>query len=172
MSLFASHSATPIVENDQLQDRAAVKVPNQSIETDSKEMKRDSKKLCQQIEIKTANGNSLGFSRQAETSTNENLQKSINTDHSLTEMKLKTDVTINAVRQGSTFVIPVTISGTETEAVVDTAADVTILSDKFYQQLSAKPIESRKVSLRTAGRDLKMEGFVTVPASIFIDRQE
>ena len=56
--------------------------------------------------------------------------------------------------------VPVILQGKEIKAVVDTAAEVTIISDNVFRELEPKPACLKRVTLHTAGRDMKMEGFV------------
>jgi len=53
-------------------------------------------------------------------------------------------------------------------AVIDTAAEVTIISDKVYNDLEEKPVKLKTVILNTAGRKMKMKSFVVGPANIGI----
>ncbi|MCG7867847.1 MAG: retropepsin-like domain-containing protein, partial [Candidatus Thiodiazotropha taylori] len=62
--------------------------------------------------------------------------------------------------------VPVYLQDHSIKAVVDTAAAVTIISDKIYRELMPKPPCLKKVTLHTAGRDLKMSGFVAGPVSL------
>jgi len=49
-------------------------------------------------------------------------------------------------------------------AVIDTAAEVTLVSDKIYKRMDPKPPILRHVILRTASRDSEpMQGFVVGP---------
>ncbi|XP_071083966.1 uncharacterized protein [Haliotis cracherodii] len=50
--------------------------------------------------------------------------------------------------------------------MVDTAAEVTIISDTFYNKLSQKPEKKQDIKLRTAGRDLHMSSFATHPLQL------
>ena len=52
-------------------------------------------------------------------------------------------------------------------AVIDTAAEVTLVSDKIYERMDPKPPILRHVILRTASRDSEpMQGFVVGPVQI------
>ncbi len=48
--------------------------------------------------------------------------------------------------------------GLEVGAVVDTAAQVTIISDRMFEQLDIKPPVRKKIVLQTAGRRMKIAG--------------
>ena len=56
--------------------------------------------------------------------------------------------------------IPVRIDNSLVEAVVDSAAEVTIISDKVYQSLRIPPKKLYDVLLDTAGQQLSVKGFV------------
>ena len=51
-------------------------------------------------------------------------------------------------------------------AVVDTAAQVTLISDKVLKKLEPTPLVIREVTLQNAGRDLPMKGVVVGPVTI------
>ena len=70
------------------------------------------------------------------------------------------DITICQLQSSSMLRITVYLQGILIKAVVDTAAEVTIISDRIFNELKPKPPCLKKVILRTAGRDLKMKGFV------------
>jgi hypothetical protein len=63
---------------------------------------------------------------------------------------------IKSVGSKSTFKVNVTIQGYACQAVVDTAAQVTIISDEVLKQLEIIPILIGHVKLNTAGRELVM----------------
>ena len=56
-------------------------------------------------------------------------------------------------------------------AIIDTAAEVTLISDRMYSLLDPPPRRIREVILNTAGRDLKMKGFVVGPVQIKLGSQ-
>ncbi|XP_048242778.1 uncharacterized protein LOC125375886 [Haliotis rufescens] len=72
------------------------------------------------------------------------------------------EITVRQLKSGSMFLVPVQIQDQHTTAVVDTAAEVTIISDTFYKTLSQKPEKKQDIKLRTAGRDLHMSSFQRV----------
>ena len=53
-------------------------------------------------------------------------------------------------------------------AIIDTGAQVTILSDKIYETLTPKPSIIKETSLHAAGRDMKMLCSITEPISMKI----
>ena len=59
-----------------------------------------------------------------------------------------------------------TVQGKAVNGIVDTASEVTILSDKFYDSLPTKPDVIKEITLYTAGRDLSMKGFLLEPIEI------
>lgn len=58
------------------------------------------------------------------------------------------------------------------KAIIDTAAEVTIISDKVYENLSEKPGVLRKVKMNTAGRDLSMTAFLCGPFHVKLGGQD
>ena len=54
----------------------------------------------------------------------------------------------------------------EKYTVVDSAAEIAILSDKVYQALTHKPPKLREVTLLIAGRKMAMKGFVAGPVGL------
>ena len=56
------------------------------------------------------------------------------------------------------------------EAVIDSAAEVTITSDRVYQSLTRPPKKLYDVRLDTAGRQLPMKGFVGGPLKLKIGK--
>ena len=57
------------------------------------------------------------------------------------------------------------------KAVVDSAAEVTIVSDKVYETLKHPPKKLREVTLLAAGRQMAMKGFVVGPVRLKIGTQ-
>ena len=53
-------------------------------------------------------------------------------------------------------------------AIVDTAAEVTILSDDFFKKLPHKPPVKHRVTMHAAGKGMKMDTFVCGPVDLFI----
>lgn len=82
-------------------------------------------------------------------------------------------LTINQIQSNSTLKVATVINNTiEINAVVDTAAQVTILSDKIFAKLTPQPPVKRKLLLQTAGRQLKLTGQVVGPLTIGIGNGE
>jgi hypothetical protein len=68
------------------------------------------------------------------------------------------------------FRILVQLQGINIKAVVDTAAEVTLLSDALYSTLPNKPKVIKEVKLCTAGRLMTMKGFVAGPFNMTIGK--
>ena len=76
------------------------------------------------------------------------------------------EVSVCQMRSASQFTMEAMVGDRTIRAVVDTAAQVTIISDRVYQSLSRKPPKIREVKLLTAGRELGMKGFVVGPVKL------
>ena len=76
------------------------------------------------------------------------------------------DITVCQLRSSSMLRVPVILQGKEIKAVVDTAAEVTFISDTVFRELEPKPPCLKRVTRHTAGRDMKMEGFVVGPVAL------
>ena len=66
----------------------------------------------------------------------------------------------------SALKVPVTVRGVALKPVIDTAAMVTIISDRVYRKMAVKPELLKTVILKTAGRDQKLNGQVVGPVSL------
>jgi predicted aspartyl protease len=75
------------------------------------------------------------------------------------------------MRSSSNIKVNLSINGAAVAAIIDTAAQVTIISDRLYQSFKEKPPILSKVTLHTAGRDLNMLGYKVGPVSIVIGSQ-
>ena len=62
-------------------------------------------------------------------------------------------ITVRQLRSGSLFRVPILVQGVQTSAVIDTAAEVTIISDKLYETFQNKPKMMKEVVMNTAGRN-------------------
>lgn len=76
------------------------------------------------------------------------------------------DFTICQLSSSATLRIPVILQGLALKAAVDTAATVTIISDKVYRQWSVNPPCLKPGTLKLAGRDKKIEGHVVGPVTL------
>ena len=72
------------------------------------------------------------------------------------------DITIFQLPSSSIFGVPVSLQDVKLLAIIDTAAEVTIISDSIFEELKPTPPFLKKVILHTTGRDLRMDGFVVV----------
>ena len=81
-------------------------------------------------------------------------------------MSIWEDISICQFPSSSMLSVHVCLQDVTLQAVVDTAAAVTIISDSIFRELEPKPPYLKKVILHTAGRDMKMEGFVVGPVAL------
>ena len=81
-------------------------------------------------------------------------------------------VTISQLSSGTRYRIPITVQGQELYAVVDTAAQVTLISDELFKSLKFTPPILKEVVMNTAGKGLQMNGFVAGPFDIQVGSQE
>lgn len=72
------------------------------------------------------------------------------------------------LKSSSTVTIPVRVEDVMVEAIVDSAAQVTIISDRVFAQLKNPPAKVRSVRLDTAGRQMSMQGFIAEPIRLGI----
>ena len=75
-------------------------------------------------------------------------------------------VTICQDHTSSSLKVPVIVQGIALNAVIDTAAMVTVISDKLYKKMAVKPELLKTAVLKTAGRDQKINGQVVGPVSM------
>ena len=79
---------------------------------------------------------------------------------------LRDDIVVCRLTSPSMLSIQAQIEDILVKAVVDTAAEVTIISDRIYNNLHQKPPLIKKVTLNTAGREMKMTGMIVGPLDI------
>ena len=72
-------------------------------------------------------------------------------------------ITIQQTHPSRSYKIKLFGQNEEMNAVVDTAAEGTLLSGRVYQKLRVKPPVIRNCKLATAGRELMMPAFVVGP---------
>ncbi|MES9883357.1 MAG: retropepsin-like aspartic protease, partial [Sedimenticola sp.] len=82
------------------------------------------------------------------------------------------EITICQLRSGSMLRVPVTVQGMVIEAVIDTAAEVTLISDRLYERLPRKPATVKEVIMHTAGREMNMKGFIIGPVQIQLGNRQ
>lgn len=68
------------------------------------------------------------------------------------------ELVICRLRSASMIQVPIIVNGYKISAVLDTAAEVTILSDRLLKLLDEKPKISKPVIMHAAGRDMQMKG--------------
>ncbi len=88
------------------------------------------------------------------------------------EVEIDSEPIICQVRSQSMFKVPLRLHTKAVDAIVDTAAEVTIISDRVYNSLSAPCRILKKVILNTAGRELKMNGFIVGPIRVTLGTQQ
>ena len=78
--------------------------------------------------------------------------------------------TFSILRMGTASMlrIPVICEQRPLIAVIDTAAEVTIISDKLYNALKEKPSVLRKTIMHAAGRGMQMDTFIVGPVNVTI----
>ena len=76
------------------------------------------------------------------------------------------------LRSASVIRLPVKINDKNISAILDTAAEVSILSDRLFQNLNSKPKIVKKVIMNAAGRDMQMIGVKLEPVRLKIESQE
>ena len=80
----------------------------------------------------------------------------------------ETIITINNVKSCAVYHVPVQVQDQHLEAVIDTATESTILSDKIYNKLDPKPRVLSKMKFHMAGRNLTVNGFKIGPVNMRI----
>ena len=75
-------------------------------------------------------------------------------------------VTIYQDHTSSSLKVPVTVQGVALNAIIDTAAMVTVISDNLNKEIAVKPESLKTEILKTAGRDQKINGQVIGPVSL------
>ena len=81
------------------------------------------------------------------------------------------EVVVCQLHSHSMFSVSVGLDSITVRAIVDTAAEVTIISDKVYNSLNPKPPRVKSVTLNTAGRNMKMQGIIAGPVEITLGSQ-
>ena len=69
-------------------------------------------------------------------------------------------VTVNKVSSTSMLFVPIRLGEIEVKAVVDTAAEVSIISDKIYSVLHPQPPPMENIILQTADRNQRREAMI------------
>ena len=71
---------------------------------------------------------------------------------------------------GVMFMVPVEVQGMQLQAVVDTAAQVTLVSEEFYKSLDPAPPIRKEVVMNTAGKGMQMNGYIAGPFQVVLSR--
>ena len=69
---------------------------------------------------------------------------------------------------GVMFRVPVEVQGMQLQAVVDTAAHVTLVSEEFYKLMVPAPPIRREVVMNTAGKGMQMNGYIAGPFQVVL----
>jgi hypothetical protein len=75
---------------------------------------------------------------------------------------------IRRLRSASTCRVEVNLNGVAVEAVVDTAAEITLISDRLYRSLRKRPPILEHVRMLGAGREMEMRGYIVGPVKMRI----
>ena len=67
---------------------------------------------------------------------------------------------------GMSIVIPLKVDDSDAEAVVDSGAQATVMSDEFYRSLKNPPKITEKVLLKTASKGDGFEGYYVPKATL------
>jgi hypothetical protein len=81
-------------------------------------------------------------------------------------------VQVNAAYTTNVYKIPVEIQGVKMDGIVDSGAEVSIISDKIFQHLEKNTSRAQEVILKNAGRDQRMKGFLTQPSQITLGKEK
>ena len=76
------------------------------------------------------------------------------------------EVAVCKVRSTPLFAVPIKVGNHSLKAVVDTAAEISIISHKVYEKLQPCPQKIRDVFISADGRDLRMPGMIVDPIRI------
>ena len=69
---------------------------------------------------------------------------------------------------GVMFRVQVEVQGMQLQAVVDTAAQVTQVSEEFYKSLDPAPPIRGEVVMNTAGKGMQMNGYIVGPFQVVL----
>ena len=75
-------------------------------------------------------------------------------------------VTVLKLSNGAMFRVPVEVQGMQLQAVVDTAAQVTLVSEEFYKSQDPAPPIRKEVVMNTAGKGMQMNRNITCPFQV------
>jgi hypothetical protein len=77
-------------------------------------------------------------------------------------------VTVLMLSNGVMFKVPVEVQGIQLHAVVDTTAQVTLVSEDFYKSLDPAPPIRKEVVMNTAGKGMQMNGNIAGPFQVVL----
>jgi len=77
-------------------------------------------------------------------------------------------VTVLKMSNGVMFRVPVEVQGMQLQAVVDTAAQVTLVSEEIYKSLDPAPPIRKEVVMNTAGKGMQMNGYIAGPFQVVL----
>jgi hypothetical protein len=77
-------------------------------------------------------------------------------------------VTVLKLSNGVMFRVPVEVQGMQLQAVVDTAAQVTLVSEEFYKSLDPAPPIRKEVIMNTARKGMQMNGYIAGPFQVVL----
>jgi hypothetical protein len=80
-------------------------------------------------------------------------------------------VTIGKLKSGHMYKVKVELQGKIASAIVDTAAEATLISEELYQSLENPPPITSETVMNTAGKGMQMNGFIVGPVSIRVRSQ-
>ena len=92
----------------------------------------------------------------------------VNIGNCVTDEEENGAVTVLKLSNGVMFRVPVGVQGMQLQAVVDTAAQVTLVSEEFYKSLDPAPPIRKEVVMNTAGKGMQMNGYIAGPFQVVI----
>ena len=75
-------------------------------------------------------------------------------------------VTVLKLSNGVMLRVPVEVQGMQLQAVVDTAAQMTLVSEEFYKLLDPAPPIRREVVMNTAAKGMQINGYIAGPFQV------
>ena len=81
-------------------------------------------------------------------------------------------ISLCQTKSWAVFKLDVDVEGHRVQAVVDTAAEVTLISDRLFHTLNPPPPFIRPCKIATAGRELSMDGGVVGPVRLKLGDRE
>lgn len=81
-------------------------------------------------------------------------------------------VTVRQLYSASLLRLDMHLQDVQVTAVVDTAAEVTIVSDELFQRMENKPPVKQRITMHAAGKGMKMDAFLCGPVVLKIGTKE